>query len=417
MKGRFIMLKDRTQVNVPNEIIAQLNTLKKLEMDTVIALWGEINLNVAKLQIVKKDNDNYYQDNVSVDFELRNTELKKDINSNTKKNLIDILIDLSDMLTPIELERVNNTTVNVKYSCSIKGKEIGKMYDEGEYTKVNLANLSALTGKYDKLLYILMFKHSNVGLINMNMDTLADLFASNVNQMRVLKSRINKAINNISTLLDNDRVQLVNSLTWETENITGHDRVKGIKLSFNKLALNNKISNANKKENKVTETRSMVNNNDEKDKENALLKAQVIRQKRQLEELTKLVANVLPVQGPTEERLHVIPLEKRNLEKKPKNLEFEKAQEKYDKLSTWEKIEQQRKFENFDFSDFDDSIEEYQKELDRGRERARATLAATKNRIENPFEELIEEEQKEEEQNAEQPKVALPTDDDFNEFN
>lgn len=381
------MLKDRTQVNVPNEIIAQLNTLKKLEMDTVIALWGEINLNVAKLQIVKKDNDNYYQDNVSVDFELRNTELKKDINSNTKKNLIDILIDLSDMLTPIKLERVNNTTVNVKYSCSIKDKEVGKMYDEGEYTKVNLANLSALTGKYDKLLYILMFRHSNVGLINMNMDTLADLFASNVTQMRVLKSRINKAINNISALIDNDKVKLVNSLTWETENITGHERVKGIKLSFNKLALNNKVANNNKKketkEPKVTQTRNVANN-DEKDKEIAMLKAQLARKERQVEELTKLVANQAPVQGPTEERLHVIPLEKRNLEKKPKNLDLEKSQEEYDKLSTWEKLEQQRKFENFDFSDFDDSIEERQKE---------------------------------EEQNAEQPKVALATNDDFNEFN
>lgn len=412
------MLKDRTQVNVPNEIIAQLNTLQKLEMDTVIALWGEINLNVAKLQIAKKDNDNYYQDNVSVDFELRNTELKKDINSNTKKNLIDILIDLSDMLYPIELEKVNNTTIKVKYSCSIKDKEIGKMYDEGEYTKVNLANLSALTGKYDKLLYILMFRHSNVGLINMNMDTLADLFASNVTQMRVLKSRINKAINKISALIDNDKVKLVNSLTWETENITGHDRVKGIQFSFNKLALNNKISNANKnkKENKVTETRNVANN-DEKDKEIAMLKAQLARKERQVEELTKLVANQAPVQGPTEERLHVIPLEKRNLEKKPKNPDLEKAQEEYDKLSTWEKLEQQRKFENFDFSDFDDSIEERQKELDQGVERARKALAATKNRIENPFEELIEEQQKEEEQNAEQSKVALPTDDDFNEFN
>lgn len=403
------MLKDRTQVNVPNEIIAQLNTLKKLEMDTVIALWGEINQNVAKLQIAKKDNDNYYQDNVSVDFELRNSELKKDINSNTKKNLIDILIDLSDMLYPIELEKVNNTTVKVKYSCSIKDKEIGKMYDEGEYTKINLANLSALTGKYDKLLYILMFKHSNVGLIHMNMDTLADLFNSNVSQMRVLKSRINKAINNISALLDNDKVQLVNSLTWETENITGHDRVKGINLSFNKIALNNKISNdnKNKKENKVTETRSMVNN-DEKDKENALLKAQVIRQKRQLEELTKLVSNVLPEYGPSEEKLDIIPLtEKRSLD-----LDLEKSQEEYDKLSTWEKLQQQRDFENFDFSDFNDSMEEHQKELDESAEQAKKALAATKNRIENPFDELIEEEQQKEEQSTEQAKVTLPTNDD-----
>lgn len=419
MKGRFIMIKDRTQVNVPNEIIAQLNTLQGFEIDTIVALWGEINLNVAKLQIIKKDNDNYYQDNVSVDFKLKNYELKRDTNYTARKNLIDTLIKVSDMLSPVELERIDNTTtVNVKYSCSIKGKEIGKMYDEGEYTKVNLENLSKLKSKFEKMLYILMFKHSKVGLINMNLDTLADMLNSKISAKSVFKSRVNKAINNISALLDNDKVQLVKSLTWETENITGHDRVKGIKLSFNKLALNNKISNANKnkKENKVTETRSMVNNNDEKDKEIAMLKAQLARKERQVEELTKLVANQAPVQGPTEERLHVIPLEKRNLEKKPKNPDLEKAQEEYDKLSTWEKLEQQRKFENFDFSDFDDSIEERQKE-EQGVERARKALAAAKSRIENPFEELIEEEQKEEEQNAEQPKVALPTDDDFNEFN
>ena len=360
------MIKDLKQVNVPNEIIAQLSTLKKLEIDTIVALWGEINLNVAKLQIIKKENNKYYQDNVSVNFELRNVELKKDVNSNTKSNLTKILLNLSDMLYPVELEKVNNTTIKVKYSCTIKDKEVGKMYDEGEYTKINLANLSALTGKYDKLLYILMFKHSNVGLIRMSMDTLADLFNSNDSQMSELKSTINKAINNISALLDKDKVKLVNSLTWETENITGHDRVKGINLSFNKLALNNKISNdnKNKKENKVTETRSMVNN-DEKDKENALLKAQVIRQKRQLEELTKLVSKVLPVQGPSEEKLDIIPLtETRSLES------VEKSLEKYDNLPTWEKFENEKELE--DFSDLSD---EHQKALDENAERATQALA------------------------------------------
>lgn len=362
------MIKDLKQVNVPNEIIAQLSTLKKLEIETVIALFGEINQNVAKLQIIKKGNNKYYQDNVSVDFELRNVELKKDINSNTKSNLTKVLLNLSDMLYPVELEKVNNTTIKVKYSCSIKDKEVGKMYDEGEYTKINLANLSALTGKYDKLLYILMFKHSNIGLIHMNMDTLADLFNSNVSQMRVLKSRINKAINNISALLDNDKVQLVNSLTWETENITGHDRVKGINLSFNKLALNNKVDNNKKKETKVTQTRNVANN-DEKDKEIAMLKAQLARKERQVEELTKLVANQAPVQGPTEERLHVIPLEKRNLEKKPKNHEFEKKQEKYDDLPTWEKVENEKELD-----DFSDLSSEHQKKLDENAKRAKVAL-------------------------------------------
>lgn len=368
-KVLIIMIKDLKQVNVPNEIIAQLSTLKKLEIDTVIALFGEINQNVAKLQIIKKENNKYYQDNVSVDFELRNVELKKDINSNTKSNLTKVLLNLSDMLYPVELEKVNNTTIKVKYSCSIKDKEVGKMYDEGEYTKINLANLSALTGKYDKLLYILMFKHSNVGLIHMNMDTLADLFNSKVSQMRVLKSRINKAINNISTLLDNDKVQLVNILTWETENITGHDRVKGINLSFNKLALNNKVSENNKKkETKVTETRNVANN-DEKDKEIAMLKAQLAREQRQKEELIKLVANQAPVQGPTEERLHVIPLEKRNLEKKSKNPEFEEAQEEYDKLPTWEKFENEKELD-----DFSDLSTEHQKALDENAQRAKVAL-------------------------------------------
>ena len=362
------MIKDLKQVNVPNEIIAQLSTLKKLEIDTVIALFGEINQNVAKLQIIKKENNKYYQDNVSVNFELRNVELKKDINSNTKSNLTKVLLNLSDMLYPVELEKVNNTTIKVKYSCSIKDKEVGKMYDEGEYTKINLTNLSALTGKYDKLLYILMFKHSHVGLIHMNMDTLADLFNSNISQMRVLKSRINKAINNISALLDNDKVQLVNSLTWETENITGHDRVKGINLSFNKLALNNKIDNNKKKETKLTQTRNVVNN-DEKDNEIAMLKAQLAREQRQKEELTKLLANQAPVQGPTEERLHVIPLEKRNLEKKPKNPEFEKEQEEYDNLPYWEKFANEKELD-----DFWDLSSEHQKELNKNVQRAKVAL-------------------------------------------
>ena len=366
------MIKDLTQVNVPNEIIAQLNTLQGFEIDTVIALYGEINKNVAKLQIIKKDNNDYYKDTVSVDFKLKNAELKRDTNYTARKNLIDTLIKVSDMLSPVELERIDNTTVNVKYSCSIKGKEIGKMYDEGEYTKVNLENLSKLKSKFEKMLYILMFKHSKVGLINMNLDTLADMLNSKISAKSVFKSRVNKAINNISTLVDNDRVQLVKSLTWETENITGHDRVKGIKLSFNKLALNNKISNANKnkKENKVTETRSMVNNNGEKDKEIAMLKAQLAREQRKNEELTKLVANQTPVQGPTEERLHVIPLEKRNLEKKPKNPKFEKEQEEYDNLPTWEKVENEKELD--DFSDLSD---EHQKALEDNAERAKVALA------------------------------------------
>lgn len=364
------MIKDLQQINVPNEIIAQLNTLQGFEIDTVIALYGEINKNVAKLQIIKKDNSKYYQDNVSVDFDLKNSELKRDTNYSARKNLIDVLMSMSDMVYPVELEKVNNTTLNVKYSCSIKDKEVGKMYDEGDYTKINLENLSKLKSKFEKMLYILMFKHSNVGLINMNLDTLADILNSNVSAKSVFKARVTKAINNISTLLDNDKVKLVNSLNWETENITGHDRIKGIKLSFNKLALNNKVANNNKKkETKVTETRN-VTNNDEKDKEIAMLKAQLARKERQVEELTKLVANQAPVQGPTEERLHVIPLEKRNLEKKPKNPEFQKEQEKYDNLPTWEKVENEKELD--DFSDLSD---EHQKALEDNAERAKVALA------------------------------------------
>ena len=363
------MIKDLKQINVPNEIIAQLNTLQGFEIDTVIALYGEINKNVAKLQIIKKDNSKYYQDNVSVDFDLKNSELKRDTNYSARKNLIDVLLNLSDMLYPVELEKVNNTTVKVKYSCSIKDKEVGKMYDEGDYTKINLENLSKLKSKFEKMLYILMFKHSNVGLINMNLDTLADILNSNVSAKSVFKARVTKAINNISALLDNDKVHVVNSLNWETENITGHDRVKGIKLSFNKLALNNKISNNNKKkETKVTQTRNVANN-DEKDKEIAMLKAQLARKERQVEELTKLVATQAPVQGPTEERLHVIPLEKRNLEKKPSNPEFKKEQEKYDKLPTWEKFENEKELD--DFSDLSD---EHQKALDENAQRAKVAL-------------------------------------------
>lgn len=362
------MIKDLKQVNVPNEIIAQLNTLQGFEIDTVIALYGEINKNIAKLQIIKKDNSKYYQDNVSVDFDLKNSELKRDTNYSARKNLIDVLMSMSDMLYPVELEKVNNTTVKVKYSCSIKDKEIGKMYDEGDYTKINLENLSKLKSKFEKMLYILMFKHSNVGLINMNLDTLADILNSNVSAKSVFKARVTKAINNISALLDNDKVQLVNSLTWETENITGHDRIKGIKLSFNKLALNNKVSNNKKKETKVTQTRNVADN-DEKDKEIAMLKAKLARKERQVEELTKLVANQTPVQGPTEKRLHVIPLETRNLEKKPKNPEFEKEQEEYDKLPTWEKFENEKELD--DFSDLSD---EHQKELNENAQRAKVAL-------------------------------------------
>lgn len=363
------MIKDLKQINVPNEIIAQLNTLQGFEIDTVIALYGEINKNVAKLQIIKKDNSKYYQDNLSVDFDLKNSELKRDTNYSARKNLIDVLLNLSDMFYPVALEKVNNTTVKVKYSCSIKDKEIGKMYDEGDYTKINLENLSKLKSKFEKMLYILMFKHSNVGLINMNLDTLADTLNSNVSAKSVFKARVTKAINNISALLDNDKVQLVNSLTWETENITGHDRVKGINLSFNKLALNNKVANNNKKkETKVTQTRNVADD-DEKDKENAMLKAQLARKERQVEELTKLVANQAPVQGPTEERLHVIPLETRNLEKKPKNPEFEEAQEEYDKLPTWEKFENEK-----ELNDFSDLSSEHQKALDENAQRAKVAL-------------------------------------------
>lgn len=404
------MIKDYTKVKVNNEIINLAKDLKPFQINMLVALNGELNSEIAKAQITSK------KDSINVETTLTQAQLKKDINYKGRINLVDNLAKLqSEIELPFDINtyyldpELRRTEIQLSYRLeNLKEKEIGKFFENGEFTTINLNTLVALTTKVEKTLYLLMCKQSGSGLINYNLDNLAEVLGLS----SIIKTNRSEAKRKIVGALDtlNDLFKskygekLTNSVVIETNNTT--NKIGKMTISFKgSMILNNVVSTkktiATYSDTKVlrrslnTTDKQKISDLEKQVKEMAKtineLQAENQKLKKENEDLKKGNENN---KEETIEEPKVT--EKRSLDDKTENLDLEKSQQEYGKLSTWEKLEQQRKFENFDFSDFDDSIEEHQKELDQSVERARKALAATKNRIENPFEELIEEQQKEE---------------------
>lgn len=404
------MIKDYVKVKVNNEIINLAKDLKPFQINMLVALNGELNSEIAKAQITSK------KDSINVETTLTQAQLKKDINYKGRINLVDNLANLqSDINLPFDINtyyldpELKRTEIQLSYRLeNLKEKEIGKFFENGEFTTINLNTLVALTTKVEKTLYLLMCKQSGSGLINYNLDNLAEVLGLS----SIIKTNRSEAKRKIVGALDtlNDLFKskygekLTNSVVIETNNTT--NKIGKMTISFKGSMILNNVVSTKKTIATYSDTKVLRRSLNVTDKQ------KVSDLEKQVAEMTKKIAELQAEnqklkkenedlkkgnENNNEETIEEPKVtEKRSLDDKTENPELEKAQEEYDKLSTWEKIEQQRKFENFDFSDFDDSIEERQKELDQGVEKARKALAATKNRIENPFEELIEEQQQEE---------------------
>lgn len=382
------MIKDLTKVKVHNDIIDLAKDLKPFQINMLVALNGELNSEIAKAQVVSK------KDNINAKVTLKQSQLKKDINYKGRINLVDNLANLqSEIELPFDIythyldPELKKTEIQLNYRLeNVKEKEIGKFFENGEFTTVNLNTLVALTTKVEKTLYLLMCKQSGLGLINYNFDNLAKVLglASIIKTNRSeTKRKIVGALDRINDLFESKYGEkITNTVAIDTDNTT--NRIGKMTISFKgSMILNNVVSTrkttATYPDTKVlrrslnTTDKQKVSDLEKQVKEMANtineLQAEKEELKKEKEELIKLVANQAPVQGPTEERLHVIPLEKRNLEKKPKNPEFEKEQEKYDDLPTWEKFENEKELD-----DFGDLSAKHQKKLDENAKRAKVAL-------------------------------------------
>ena len=382
------MIRDLTKVKVHNDIIDLAKDLKPFQINMLVALNGELNSEIAKVQVISK------KDNINAKATLKQAQLKKDINYKGRINLVDNLANLqSEIELPFDIYTyyldpdLKKTEIQLNYRLeNVKEKEIGKFFESGEFTTVNLNTLVSLTTKVEKTLYLLMCKQSGLGLINYNFDNLAKVLglASIIKTNRSeTKRKIVGALDRINDLFESKYGEkITNTVAIDTDNTT--NRIGKMTISFKgSMILNNVVSTR-----KTTATypdtkvlRRSLNTTDKqkvsdlekqvKEMANTIAELQAENQKlkKEKEELTKLVANQALVQGPTEERLHVIPLETRNLEKKPKNPEFEEEQEKYDDLPTWEKFENEKELD-----DFSDLSAEHQKKLDENAKRAKVAL-------------------------------------------
>lgn len=376
------MIKDSTKVKVHNNIIDLAKDLKPFQINMLVALNGELNSEIAKVQLISK------KDNINAKAILKQAQLKKDINYKGRINLIDNLANLqSEIELPFDIYTyyldpdLKKTEIQLNYRLeNVKEKEIGKFFENGEFTTVNLNTLVALTTKVEKILYLLMCRQSGLGLINYNLDNLAEVLglASTIKSNRSeAKRKIVEAIEKIDSIFKAKYETIINSVSISSSK---SNKIGTFMISFKGSMILNNVVATNKTTDIYADTQTLkrslnktdkqkVSDLEKQVKEIAMLKAQLARKERQVEELTKLVANQAPVQGPTEERLHVIPLEKRNLEKKPKNPEFDLAQEKYDNLPTWEKFENEKELD-----DFSDLSFEHQKKLDENAKRAKVAL-------------------------------------------
>ena len=377
------MIRDLTKVKVHNDIIDLAKDLKPFQINMLVALNGELNSEIAKAQVISK------KDNINAKVTLKQSQLKKDINYKGRINLVDNLANLqSEIELPFDIYTyhldpdLKKTEIQLNYRLeNVKEKEIGKFFESGEFTTVNLNTLVSLTTKVEKTLYLLMCKQSGLGLINYNFDNLAKVLGltSIIKTNRSeTKRKIVGALDRINDLFESKYGEkITNTVAIDTDNTT--NRIGKMTISFKgSMILNNVVSTrkttATYPDTKVlrrslnTTDKQKVSDLEKQVKEMAKtineLQAENQKLKKENEDLKK--ANESNKEETIEEPKVT---EKRNLEKKPKNPEFEKAQEKYDNLPTWEKFENEKELD--DFSDLSD---EHQKALDENAQRATQAL-------------------------------------------
>lgn len=377
------MIKDLTKVKVHNDIIDFAKDLKPFQVNMLVALNGELNSEIAKAQVVSK------KDNINAKVTIKQAQLKKDINYKGRINLVDNLANLqSEIELPFDIYThyldpdLKKTEIQLNYRLeNVKEKEIGKFFENGEFTTINLNTLVALTTKVEKTLYLLMCRQSGLGLINYNLDNLAEVLGLS----SIIKTNRSEAKRKIVGALDrlNDLFKskygekITNAVAIDTDNTT--NRIGKMTISFKgSMILNNVVSTR-----KTTATypdtkvlRRSLNTTDKqkisdlekqvKEMANTITELQAENQKLKKENEDLKKANESNKEETIEEPKV---MEKRNLEKKPKNTEFEKAQEKYDDLPTWEKVENEKELD-----DFSDLSSEHQKQLDENAERAKVAL-------------------------------------------
>ena len=378
------MIRDLTKVKVHNDIIDLAKDLKPFQINMLVALNGELNSEIAKAQVISK------KDNINAKVTLKQSQLKKDINYKGRINLVDNLANLqSEIELPFDTYTyhldpdLKKTEIQLNYRLeNVKEKEIGKFFESGEFTTVNLNTLVALTTKVEKTLYLLMCKQSGLGLINYNFDNLAKVLGltSIIKTNRSeTKRKIVGALDRINDLFESKYGEkITNTVAIDTDNTT--NRIGKMTISFKgSLILNNVVSTrkttATYPDTKVlrrslnTTDKQKVSDLEKQVKEMAKtineLQAENQKLKKENEDLKK--ANESNKEETIEEPKVT---EKRNLEKKPSNPEFKKEQEKYDNLPTWEKFENEKELD--DFSDLSD---EHQKALDENAQRATQALA------------------------------------------
>lgn len=378
------MIKDYTKVKVHNDIIDFAKDLKPFQINMLVALNGELNSEIAKAQVVSK------KDNINAKVTIKQAQLKKDINYKGRINLVDNLANLqSEIELPFDIYThyldpdLKKTEIQLNYRLeNVKEKEIGKFFENGEFTTVNLNTLVALTTKVEKTLYLLMCRQSGLGLINYNLDNLAEVLglASIIKTNRSeAKRKIVGALDRLNDLFKSKYGEkITNAVAIDTDNTT--NRIGKMTISFKGSMLLNNVVSTRKTTATYPDTKILKRSLNKTDKQkvsdlekqvkemaNTITELQAENQKlkKENEDLKKDTENN---KEETIEELKVT--EKRSLEKKPSNPEFEKAQEKYDKLPTWEKVENEKELD-----DFSDLSSEHQKQLDENAERAKVALA------------------------------------------
>lgn len=269
---------DMTKIKVKNDTINNFSTLTTGEINLSVALYAFINDNLAVAKAKKTNKD-------KVIFEVTNFELKKVAKYNARGKAIDRLIALEDSLNGVTLTSNNNNSIKVELDpdCFVMLEDENKLYNDKDFTIINLEILLQLSTKLEKILYILMLQHQKSTTIKMNFDTLQSKVGTNAENRKV-KQRLIKAIDNLNNTFNG----LCNEITWKYENKTGHKKIKGFILTYNKTALKS-VVNVEKRNLGTTTTTSQVKSNNVDSAELAKLKAEL---KARDAEIAKLKAEL-----------------------------------------------------------------------------------------------------------------------------
>lgn len=263
------MIKDSTKVKVHNNIIDLAKDLKPFQINMLVALNGELNSEIAKVQLISK------KDNINAKAILKQAQLKKDINYKGRINLIDNLANLqSEIELPFDIYTyyldpdLKKTEIQLNYRLeNVKEKEIGKFFENGEFTTVNLNTLVALTTKVEKILYLLMCRQSGLGLINYNLDNLAEVLglASTIKSNRSeAKRKIVEAIEKIDSIFKAKYETIINSVSISSSK---SNKIGTFTISFKGSMILNNVVATNKTTDIYADTQTLKRSLNKTDKQ------------------------------------------------------------------------------------------------------------------------------------------------------